>query len=322
MDISTFFAYAVAFYMMFASSGDNSASSMGPVVGSGVRNFWEVVIIIAVFGTLGAVLQGSPVEETLGGGIIMDGIPGYAAVIIVLTTALWGSGLLLGFVPVSTAYAVVGATVGIGLYLHAALDWQLVGIIVIAWIATPFFALAIALSIAWYLLPLIKLRVKSPLKFFRILSLLLTAGACFQAYTFGANRIGFVTGPFSQAFGAVSSPLFMLALLGMALGPLVVGKRFIKVLGRDITRLDPGQGFSVNTGSALTAYMLNLFGLPASFDVAALGGVVGAGASKGLAQVRTRVLKRIMITWVASIGLSLVTAYGLACGYHALGGAG
>jgi Phosphate/sulphate permeases len=162
--------------------------------------------------------------------------------------------------------------------------------------------------------------VKSPLNNYRILSLLITAGACFQAYVFGANRIGFVTGPIRQAFGAASNPLYLLALLGMILGPMVVGRRFIRVLGQDVTPLDPGQGFSVNFGSSLSVYGMTLFGLPASFDIAALGGVVGAGASKGLHQVRARVVRRIVITWVVSILLSLVTAYGLAFAFDHWGG--
>jgi PiT family inorganic phosphate transporter len=320
MDNLSLLTYPVAFFLMFASSGDNTASSMSPVVASGVRSFWEVILIIAVFGTLGAVLQGSAVEETLGGGIIPGAIPGYAAVIIIFTTALWGSGLLLGFVPVSTAYAVIGASIGTGLYLGTALNWQQIGFIVLGWLITPFATLVISLGIAWYILPLIRLRAKSPLNTFRILSLLLTAGACFQAFTFGANRIGFVTGPIRQAFGEAPTPLYGLAILGMILGPVVVGRRFIQVLGRDITRLDPGQGFSVNIGSAVSVFGMNLFGLPASYDVAAVGGVVGAGASKGLRQVRVRVVKRIAITWVVSIMLSLITAYVLAFGYNMLVG--
>ncbi|MDD1678124.1 MAG: inorganic phosphate transporter family protein [Methanomicrobiales archaeon] len=320
MDFLSLLTYPVAFYLMFSSSGDNTAASMGPVVGSGVRSFWEVILIIAVFGTLGAVLQGSAVEQTLGGGIIMDALPGYAAVIIILTTALWGSGFLLGFVPVSTAYAVIGASIGTSLYLGTTLNWQLIGFIVLGWFITPFVALAISLGIAWYILPFLRLRGKNPLNTYRILSVLLTAGACFQAYTFGANRIGFVTGPIRQAFGEASTPLYLLAIVGMILGPAVVGRRFIKVLGRDITRLDPGQGFSVNMGSAVSVYAMTLFGLPASFDIATVGGVVGAGSSKGLHQVRTRVVKKIAITWVGSIVLSLITAYLLAFGYNAWGG--
>jgi phosphate/sulfate permease len=320
MDLFTIIAFVVTFYMMFSVAGDNYASVMGGVVGSGVRTNREAIIILAIFGTIGAILEGSGVSQTLGGGIIEQSIPNYAAIAIVLTTAIWGSGLLLGFVPVASAYAIVGATIGVGLFLGSTLNMQQLEIIVVGWLSTPFIAFGLAVVISWFIVPLLRLKLRNSVKRYRVFSLLLTASACFQAYTFGANRIGFATGPFRNTFGVDPTALFFVALSGMIIGPLVIGKKFVKVIGRQITALDEGQAFSMNTSSVSTAYVLNLFGLPASFDVAVFGSVIGAGASKGISRLRMKIIKKLVYVWLFTITMSVLSGYTLALVFKTLGG--
>jgi phosphate/sulfate permease len=318
MEVPPLFAYFLAFYMMFAISGDNAASTMSAAVGSGVRSLREAIVIIAVFGILGALLQGSAVHETLGGGII-GSIPAYAGIAILITTAVWGSGLLLGFIPVSSAYAVVGASIGAGIYLNASLNWYLIAVVALGWIISPFAAFGITLFIAWFIVPSLRLKLKSPLRIYRFLSFLITAGACFQAYTFGANRIGFVTGPLAQTVSIDPTALFIVAILGMILGPVIVGRRFINVLGRDITHLDAGQGFSTTIGSATSDYALTLLGIPSSFDATTFGGVLGAGSSRGLSTLKTRIIRRMTLVWVSTITVSALTGYVLSSVLHGVG---
>lgn len=302
----------IALYMMFSVCGDNASSSMSAVVGGGVRTMKEAVVMIAIFGTIGALLEGWRVEHTLGKGLILGELPAHASFAVVLATALWGSGLLLGFIPVASAYAVVGATMGVGFFVGLPLNWFQLGLIAVGWLITPFMAAGASLFLNWIVVPMMRLRMRTPLRIYRLFSVLLTIGGCFTAYTMGANRLGFATGPLSTVSGVDTRILFVISILGMALGPIVVGKRFINALGRDITELDAGQGFSIDLGSSIAVYALNLFGLPASFDTADFGAVIGAGASKGVSTLRGRKIKRILVTWPLSMVLSGMTAYGLA----------
>lgn len=312
MDLPPAVAYVIAFYMMFSVCGDNASSSMSAVVGGGVRTMKEAIVMIAVFGTIGALLEGWRVEHTLGRGLILGELPAYASLAVVLATALWGSGLLLGFIPVASAYAVVGAMVGVSFFVGLPLNWLQLGLIAVGWLITPFMAAGVALFLNWVVVPMMRLRMRTPLRVYRLFSVLLTTGGCFTAYTMGANRLGFATGPLSTLSGINTRLLFAVSILGMALGPMVVGRKFINALGRDITELDAGQGFSIDLGSSVAVYALNLFGLPASFDTADFGAVLGAGASKGIRTLRRRKIKRILVTWPLSLVLSGITAYGLA----------
>jgi PiT family inorganic phosphate transporter len=105
----------------------------------------------------------------------------------------------------------------------------------------------------------------------------------------------------------------------MIAGPVVVGRKFIRVLATDITHLDPSQGFSTTIGSATSDYTLTLFGIPSSFDSTTFGAVVGAGSSKGLSSVRTSMVRKIISIWILNIVISVITGYSLSYVLHTLG---
>lgn len=316
----SFVIYALIFYMMFTISADNASSALSPVVGSGVRTFRQSIVILAIFGTIGAILQGSGVSQTLGQEIILESLPQFTGIAIVLTTALWGSGLLLGFVPVSSAYAIVGATIGVGLFLGAPMNWTQLFFIALGWLVSPFIAFFIAVFLLWYIIPLLRMKLKNPLKSYRFFSVMLTVSACFQAYIFGANRIGFATGPLQATVRGEPTILFWVAIAGLILGPTIMGRKFIKVLGQQITELDEGQAFSMTIGFVIAVYLLTLFGLPASFDVAIFGGTIGAGYSKGLSRLKFKTIRRLLTTWIVTIFLSIATGYILAWVFKIFGG--
>src|SRR5699024_11349547 len=73
-------------------------------------------------------------------------------------------------------------------------------------------------------------------------------------------------------------------------GTLMGGHRIIRTLGRRLTDLTVAQGLAAEV-SAATTMSLSLFGLssPISTSHALASSVVGAGAAKGLRNVRWRV---------------------------------
>jgi PiT family inorganic phosphate transporter len=80
----------------------------------------------------------------------------------------------------------------------------------------------------------------------------------------------------------------------MALGTLFGGWRIIKTMGSKITRLTPMQGFSAETGGALTLFAATWLGIPVSTTHTITGAVVGVGAARRVSAVRWNVTAWIL----------------------------
>lgn len=292
--------------MMWSVGADSSSAAMSTAVGSGVRTTRQAITMIAIFATVGAVLEGWRVERILGKGIVLGELPMYAAAAIVLATALFGSGILFRFVPVGPAYAVIGATIGAGFFLGYSINWFQIALVLVGWMLTPVLSGFLALLCSWIIVPTIRLRIDSPLMIHRIYAVLLTLSGSLTAYTIGANRVGFATGPLSVVAEINPAILSVVAIVGLVSGPLTLGRRFLET---KITDLDAGQAVSAEFGTSIAVYILNLFGVPISFNTANVGGIVGAGLSKGVGMLRRGALKRMAIALPVSFFLSGTAAY-------------
>lgn len=105
--------------------GNNSAAEMGPAFGAGVRSKQEAIVLIAVFSMLGALVAGTHVVQTVGGGLLSGAIleQRVGAVVIILLAA--SSIIALANylrVPVATSHAMVGSVVGMGIY-YGSVNW-------------------------------------------------------------------------------------------------------------------------------------------------------------------------------------------------------
>ena len=127
-------------YVGWNLGANDGANSMGTAVGAGVRKMREAVLIVAVFGFLGAVTMGSGVIKTIGRGIVpLDTVAAETATLIAIS-AMFGAGAWLTLatylgLPVSTTHSTVGAVAGAGLAAGGVpIIWAKLGEIFVAWI--------------------------------------------------------------------------------------------------------------------------------------------------------------------------------------------
>ena len=116
----------------------------------------------------------------------------------------------------------------------------------------------------------------------------LILSAALLSFAHGANDVSNAVGPLSgivtqlktAAVGPYSTIPFWVMLigaLGISCGLLLFGPRLIRVVGHEITRLNPMRAYCVALSTAITVILASTFGLPVSTTHIAVGAVFGIG---------------------------------------------
>lgn len=94
----------------------------------------------------------------------------------------------------------------------------------------------------------------------------------------------------------------------ISLGTLVGGWKIVKTMGQKITKLSPFEGFSAETGGAITLFATGHLGIPVSTTHTITGAIIGVGATKRLSAVKWGVTLNLIWAWILTIPVSAVIA--------------
>jgi len=139
-------ATLIGLYMAANIGANDLANAMGTSVGSGVLTVKHAVAISIVADTLGAMLAGGYVTNTISKGMIDPTLFSSDPSILMLGmfAALISAGLWVNLatyfaLPVSTTHAIVGAVVGFGILSvgAGAVNWSKIISIAISWVISP-----------------------------------------------------------------------------------------------------------------------------------------------------------------------------------------
>lgn len=97
------------------------------------------------------------------------------------------------------------------------------------------------------------------------------------------------------------TPITGLATIGIviALGALISARRVAMTMGKKITVMNHGQGFSCNVITGIIVILFSRFGLPVSTTHVSCGSLFGLGTITG--QGNNRVIGTILLAWVATL---------------------
>ena len=295
---------------------NDAANSLGTAVGSKVLTLRQAIILISIFGLLGALLQGSYVIKTIGKGIVpideLDkNLALYLALVSAFAAAAWVILATYWKMPISTSHSIVGAVAGAGLAIGAPVKWKVLGDIFICWIFTPVGA-AVLGYIFYRIFKNLIYRIV-PRRFLRITftSLIISSG-CYVAYSWGANDVANSVGVMAGA--GVLSPTVGVILGGIAIviGIMTWGYKVIETIGSEITNLLPIMAFSAQLASAINVHIYTIFGIPVSTSHSIVGAIFGVGLVRGMRVVNLRIMREIIVCWLATPFISgLISFLGL-----------
>ncbi len=152
-------ASLVGLYMAANIGANDLANAMGTSVGSGAITLKQAVVISIIANTLGAVLAGGYVTNTISKGMIapalLAGDPGklmFGMFAALISAGIWLNLATFFGLPVSTTHAIVGAVVGFGIISvgAGAVSWNKIITIAVSWVISPVVGALIAGSMYYF----------------------------------------------------------------------------------------------------------------------------------------------------------------------------
>ncbi|XP_064651762.1 sodium-dependent phosphate transporter 1-A-like [Lineus longissimus] len=139
--------------------------------------------------------------------------------------------------------------------------------------------------------------------------------AVFGSFAHGGNDVSNAIGPLialwtvSHAQSVEQSdpaPIWILLYgsAGISIGLWVWGRRVIKTLGEDLTKITPTSGFCIEIGTALTVLIASNVGIPVSTTHCKVGAVVCTGRFRSRENVDWRVFRNIVFAWIVTLPMS------------------
>ncbi|KAM8873199.1 sodium-dependent phosphate transporter 1-B [Synchiropus picturatus] len=241
--------FIIAFILAFSVGANDVANSFGTAVGSGVVTLRQACILATIFETLGSVLLGAKVSETIRKGIIDVGMYNGSehvlmagSVSAMVGSAVWQLAASFLKLPISGTHCIVGATIGFSLVARGqqGVRWLELLRIVASWFLSPLLS-GIMSAVVFYFVRMFILHKKDPVPNG------LKALPVFYAITMGINLFSIMfTGASMLGFDKIPWWGTLLISLGCSLVTaiivwFVVCPRLKKKIERDAKSSSPSE---------------------------------------------------------------------------------
>ncbi len=298
----------------------DAANSIATVVSTKVLTPFQAVVWAAFFNFIAYKVFGLHVANTVGKGIVHPEIVTLQVLIAALSASIiWNLITWWKGIPSSSSHTLMGGFVGAaiahaGFYvIFYAEVLKIIAFIVLA----PAIGMVVSIIISITLLNIFKgFPNRKVDKTFRRLQLLSAAayslghGANDAQKVMGIIYVALIAAGKLTALDSIPEWVVLSCQLSMAIGTLMGGWRIVRTMGTRITHLRPFEGFSAETGGALTLFGTSLLGIPVSTTHTITGAIIGAGVTKRLTAVRWGVTTDIVIAWIITIPItSLLAAF-------------
>jgi PiT family inorganic phosphate transporter len=317
MEILTIAAMTIGLTLVFefVNGFHDSANSIATVVATKVLSPVKAVVWAAVFNFAGIYLS-QEVARTIGKGIIDQDLiytEGALLLLCAVTGAIVWDLITWWFaIPTSSSHALVGGLIGAGVASVAGLSaivWEGTLRTILFIVVSPAAGMIAAFLITVGVMRLLKRVSKTTVnKWFRHLQL---GSSAFYSFGHGSNDaqkgMGIITmvlliesGGSADTFN-VEDWVMIVCGVAISLGTFFGGWRIVRTMATRITKLEPYQGFSAETGAAAMLFFTAHYGIPVSTTHTISGGIMGVGATRRLSAVRWGVGRKIALAWVVTI---------------------
>jgi PiT family inorganic phosphate transporter len=322
IDLILLFAIGLALIFGFWTGFTDAAYATAGIIATKAVKTNQAIALSAIGSFIGMVFFGSAVAKTIGTGIITEG---YASGELIIA-ALLGS-LIFDYVfswiyalPISETHVLIGGLIGAGVAAGGFDIIEVRGIIdkvIIPLLASPFVAIIVSYLITLVIIRIFRNHAASKMnKRFKRLQLVSTFLFSITDATNDAQKVMGIMTLLLLYYGFISEftvPLWVIivAYVVLTAGVVLGGWRIVKTMARDITRMQPYQGFSRDLSSSIILGAAALWGMPVSSTHAASGTLIGAGLVRGTKAVKWGTMRNIIWAWILSAPLAAVFSYTL-----------
>jgi inorganic phosphate transporter, PiT family len=302
----------------FINGFHDAANSIATVVSTRVLSPRYAVAWAAFFNFIAFEILGLHVAATIGKDLIHPDVVDLTVIGTGLIAAIIWNLMTWWFgIPSSSSHTLVGGLVGAAVAkagFSAVFMDSVIKIILFIFLA-PLIGIAIAL-----ILSIVTLHIcqnMSPFrvdKYFRKLQLLSSAayslghGSNDAQKMMGVIFIAVVSSGILKITDPIPLWIVLSCQVAIALGTYSGGWRIVKTMGQKITKLRPFEGFSAETGGAITLFATALLGIPVSTTHTITGAIIGAGITKRLSAVKWKVTLNLIWAWVITIPITALLA--------------
>ncbi|PVD32107.1 hypothetical protein C0Q70_07535 [Pomacea canaliculata] len=148
-----------------------------------------------------------------------------------------------------------------------------------------------------------------------LFSFLQVLTAVFGSFAHGGNDVSNAIGPLvglwiiaqeQSVAQKAPTPIWVLVYggVGISVGLWVWGRRVIKTMGEDLSKITPTSGFCIEVGAALTVLVASNIGLPISTTHCKVGSIVFVGRLRSHDNVDWLLFRNIFIAWLVTLPAS------------------
>jgi PiT family inorganic phosphate transporter len=301
---------AVALLFDFLNGLHDAANSIATIVSTRVLRPQYAVLWAAFFNFIAFLFFGLHVATTIGTGIVDASVADARVIFGALMGAIvWNIITWTLGIPSSSSHALIGGLVGAGAAKagFGAIVWSGLGKTAAAIVLSPLLgfllALLLTLIVSWIFVRSTPYAVDATFRWLQFVS------ASLYSLGHGGNDAQKTMGIiavllYSQGhIGEFHVPFWVVIACqaAMGLGTLFGGWRIVHTMGSRITRLTPVQGFSAETGGAITLFLATWLGIPVSTTHTITGAIIGVGAARRVSAVRWNVTTNIVVAWVITM---------------------
>lgn len=316
MDITLIVALviALALFFDFTNGFHDTANAMATPIATGALKPKTAVAIAAVLNLVGAFLS-TEVARTISGGLIREGQGGIQITPVLILAGLIGAIVwnlvtwLLGL-PSSSSHALFGGLIGaviVGAGFGAIDGGVLVSKILIPAVLAPLTAGVVSFIATKIAYGVTKKRERDGFRRGQVFTSSLVSlahGTNDAQKTMGVITLAMIAAGFQDVGTGPALWVIVACALAIAIGTYTGGWRIIKTIGRDITDIEPAQGFAAEAATTATILASTHLGFALSTTQVASGSVIGTGVGRKGASVRWRTAGRIALGWLITIPAS------------------
>jgi PiT family inorganic phosphate transporter len=149
----------------------------------------------------------------------------------------------------------------------------------------------------------------------RVFAVLVIMTASSVAFAHGSNDVANAIGPLAAIINVeqgldlagkapVAPWMLVVGGIGIVVGLATLGYRVIETIGKKITELTPSRAFAAELAAATTIVLASRLGIPVSTTHILVGSVLGVGLARGIGALDSRVIGRILLSWVLTLPIA------------------